>query len=166
MTIHIEWEYEGEGAVPADGEALIRRVIEAALDYEDCPYEVQVEVLVTDNESIRQINLDSRGIDAPTDVLSFPSIAYEVPGDFSGVEDDPMLFEPESGELMLGDMVISMDKVREQADAYGHTQKRELAFLTAHSMFHLMGYDHMEEGERLLMEEKQRELLAQMGITR
>lgn len=166
MTIHIEWEYEGEGAVPADGEALIRRVIESALDYEDCPYEVQVEVLVTDNESIRQINLDSRGIDAPTDVLSFPSIAYEVPGDFSGVEDDPMLFEPESGELMLGDMVISMDKVREQADAYGHTQKRELAFLTAHSMFHLMGYDHMEEGERLLMEEKQRELLAQMGITR
>lgn len=164
MTINIEWEYEKD-SLP-DGEALIRRVIEAAIDYEDCPYEVQVEVLVTDNESIHQINLDSRGIDAPTDVLSFPTITYDTPGDFSGVEDDPMLFEPESGELMLGDMVISMDKVREQAAAYGHTQQRELAFLTAHSMFHLMGYDHMEEDERLLMEEKQRGLLDQMGITR
>ena len=123
-------------------------------------------MLLTDNESIRAINKDERGIDRATDVLSFPFVSFAAAGDFSGLEDDPTLFHPESGELMLGDMVISLDKVREQAAEYGHSEKRELAFLAAHSMYHLMGYDHEEEDERLEMEAKQEALLQHLGITR
>ena len=75
-------------------------------------------------------------------------------------------FHPETGELLLGDIVISVDKVKEQAEKYGHSTLRELSFLTAHSMFHLMGYDHMEEDERLVMEEKQNALMEELGISR
>lgn len=164
MTIAVELECDN--TLDFDPEELIRRVAEAALDAEDCPYEAEVDVLLTDNASIREINREERGIDAPTDVLSFPMVEYETPGDFSRLEEDESLFHPDSGELLLGDMVISLDKVREQAAAYGHSERRELAFLAAHSMFHLMGYDHMEEAERLVMEEKQEALLKNLGITR
>ena len=85
---------------------------------------------------------------------------YPVPADFSQIEEtDPDAFHPDTGELMLGDIIISMDKVREQSESYGHSLIRELAFLTAHSMLHLMGYDHMEDEERQVMEAKQEEIL-------
>lgn len=164
MTVPIERECEQ--SLDFDYESLIREVVTAALDAEDCPYECEVDVLLTDNESIREINKAERDIDRPTDVLSFPAVDYEAPGDFSHVEEDDSLFHPESGELLLGDMVISLDKVKEQAKEYGHSEKRELAFLVAHSMFHLMGYDHMEDAERLVMEEKQEAVLQTLGITR
>ena len=126
-----------------------------------------MNVLLTDNEGIHQINLDTRGIDAPTDVLSFPMCDFSVPGDFSHLEECPEeYFNPDTGELMLGDIVISVDKVEEQAEKYGHSQTRELAFLTAHSMLHLSGYDHMEEEERLEMERMQREILERRGYRR
>ena len=113
------------------------------------------------------MNRDYRHMDKETDVLSFPASEYPVPGDFSDIEErDPMAFHPETGELILGDIVISMDRVKEQAGDYGHSQKRELAFLVAHSMLHLMGYDHMEDGERLIMEKKQEEILDGLGYTR
>ena len=86
--------------------------------------------------------------------------------DFSRLEEDPSLFHPETGELLLGDMVISLEKVREQAAAYGHGEERELAFLTVHSMLHLMGYDHEEEEDRRLMEARQEAILSGLGITR
>ena len=93
--------------------------------------------------------------------------SYERPADFSDLEDrEPEAFHPETGELLLGDIIISMDKVKEQAKEYGHSCERELAFLVAHSMLHLMGYDHMEEEERLLMEEKQEEILRKCGYVR
>ena len=141
--------------------------MEASLDYEKCPYEAEVNVILTDNETIREINRDHRQIDSATDVLSFPMVDYEVPSDFDHVEDAVEdYFNPETGELMLGDIVISVEKVEEQAEKYGHSQTRELAFLVAHSMLHLCGYDHMEEEERLLMEERQRAILETRGYTR
>lgn len=164
MTFPIELECENK--LDFDYEPLIRQVILAALDAEECPFEAEVDVLLTDNASIRDINREERGIDAPTDVLSFPMVDYPAPGDFSQAEEDDSLFHPESGELLLGDMVISLDKVLSQAEEYGHSPKRELAFLVAHSMYHLMGYDHMEDAERLVMEEKQENLLQSLGITR
>ena len=123
-------------------------------------------LLLTTDEEIHAMNREFRQIDAPTDVLSFPMLEYEAPGDFSGFEYQEASFHPESGELLLGDIVISKDKVLKQAEEYGHSPKREFAFLIAHSMLHLFGYDHMEEGERLVMEQKQRDILEHVGILR
>lgn len=165
MTVTIEYEAQKRLELPF--EEIIRQVADESLDYVKCPYEAEVNVLLTDNEGIHQINLDTRGIDAPTDVLSFPMCDFSVPGDFSHLEECPEeYFNPDTGELMLGDIVISVDKVEEQAEKYGHSQTRELAFLTAHSMLHLSGYDHMEEEERLEMERMQREILERRGYRR
>lgn len=157
MTFH--FEYEAKKKFGFDYETLMKKVIEQVLDYEGCPYEVEINIVITDNEEIRAVNAEYRQIDRATDVLSFPMISYDVPGDFSKVEEDNTLFHPETGELLLGDIMISIDKVYEQAEQYGHSVERELGFLTAHSMLHLCGYDHMEEEERNAMEQKQREIM-------
>ncbi|WP_302327230.1 rRNA maturation RNase YbeY [Enterocloster lavalensis] len=165
MTITIEYEAEKQLDLPY--EEIIQDVVNESLDYEKCPYEAEVNVILTDNQAIQEINREHRQIDAPTDVLSFPMVDYEAPSDFDHVEDSVEdYFNPETGELMLGDIVISVDKVEEQAEKYGHSQTRELAFLVAHSMLHLCGYDHMEEEERLLMEARQNEILERRGYTR
>lgn len=164
MTITID--YETSKKLEFDYEDYIHRVIEKAMDYEACPYEAEINVLITDNEQIQQINAENRGIDAPTDVLSFPMIEYETPADFDALEDMWDVFHPETGELLLGDIVLSVDKIKSQAEEYGHSVERELSFLVAHSMLHLFGYDHMEEEERAVMEQKQREILQQLSITR
>lgn len=165
MTISIE--YETEKKLDLDYDKIIREIILAALDYEKCPYEAEVSVILTDNEGIRDINRDYRQIDAPTDVLSFPMVDFETESDFSHVEEAAEdYFDPETGELVLGDIIISVEKVIEQAEKYGHSQMRELAFLVAHSMLHLCGYDHMEDGEREIMERKQSEILTEKGYCR
>ena len=165
MTIEIEHAYSHK--LVEDYEEVINRVIEEALDREACPYECQIFVLLTDNEEIRTINREQRCIDAPTDVLSFPGTDYPAPADFDSLEEtDPDAFHPDTGELMLGEIVISMDKVKEQAEEYGHSMTRELAFLTAHSMLHLMGYDHMTEAEAKDMEERQELILSKCGYVR
>ncbi len=169
MTVFIENENSAE--FKFDYEKVIRDVIEEAVAYVDCPFEVNVEVTITDNERIRAINRDQRDMDKATDVLSFPLIDYETPGDFSFLEDTENdfaydYFEPDTGELMLGDIVVSSEKVYAQAEEYGHSCKRELGFLIAHSMLHLFGYDHMEEDERVEMERMQGEILDRLGITR
>jgi probable rRNA maturation factor len=165
MTINIE--YEAEKKLDISWEEIIRQVVEGTLDYEGCPYEAEVNVVLTDNEGIKEINQEYRNVDGPTDVLSFPMLEYDSPSDFEGVEEQfADCFNPETGELMLGDIMISVDKVTEQAEKYGHSKERELAFLTAHSMLHLCGYDHMEEEERLFMEQKQREILEGIGYRR
>ncbi len=163
----IELEYETEEQLAFDYEKLIRRVIEAALDDIACPYEAELSVVLTDNGRIRELNREFREIDRATDVLSFPMLDFETPGDFSHAEEEfEDCFNPETGELMLGDIVVSVDKVKEQAENYGHSQERELAFLVAHSMYHLFGFDHMDEEEREAMEEKQRNLLTLLNINR
>ena len=165
MTITIE--RESDIPLPFSEQEVAEAVISETLDYEDCPYEVQVNIILTNNDEIQQINLEQRGIDAPTDVLSFPMIEYAYPSDFTVLEADGMdSFDPDTGELILGDIVISVDKVIEQAEKYNHGVKREYAFLIAHSMLHLSGYDHMVDEEREEMEAKQREILEMVQISR
>ena len=160
------FEEEGDLQLPLETKELAEEVIEAALDYEGCPYEATVSLLLTMNNEIQEMNRHFREIDRATDVLSFPMIAYEEAGTFDFLEEDDSAFDPESGELVLGDIVISKERVIAQAEEYGHSIRREYAFLIAHSMLHLMGYDHMEEEERAVMEQKQRDILEQLGITR
>ena len=164
MTLY--FEEEGELKLDLPCEELARTVIEAALDYEECPYEVEVNLLLTTNEEIQKMNAEFREIDRATDVLSFPMVDYEEPGKFEFLEEADEYFHPETGELMLGDIVISKEKVLSQSEEYGHSPRREYAFLIAHSMLHLMGYDHMEEEERLCMEAKQRDILDRLNILR
>lgn len=150
-----------------DIKEIMDAVMDEVLEEEGCPYETQVNLLITDDEGIRDFNMRLREVNSPTDVLSFPMIPFEREGDFSVVEtDEADYFDPDSGELLLGDIIISAEKVREQADKYGHSPKREMAFLIAHSMFHLCGYDHMTEEEARVMEQKQENALRAIGITR
>lgn len=165
MTFYVENETDVEFSFSV--EDIVRDVMETVLDSEDCPYEAEINVLLTDNEGIHQFNMQHRGIDRPTDVLSFPNLDYETPADFENAAmEEADCFNPESGELVLGDIIVSVDKVKEQAESYGHSEKREFAFLIAHSMLHLCGYDHMEEAEAKQMEEKQEAVLGKLGITR
>mgnify|MGYP002540176691 CR=1 FL=1 len=164
MTIQID--YEAADKLEFDYEDIITKVINEAMDYEECPYESEVNVVITDNEGIHQVNKEFRDMDKPTDVLSFPMVEYEQPGNFDTLEDYDEYFHPESGELLLGDIMISVDKVREQAAAYGHSLERELGFLVAHSMLHLFGYDHIDEEERVVMERKQEEILQGLKLSR
>lgn len=165
MTFYVE--NETDLTLPFDVEEIANKVIMQALDQEKCPYEAEVFVTLTDNEGIHQMNKEFREVDRPTDVLSFPNVDYEEPANFDNLEDYiEDYFNPDSGELCLGDIVISIEKVYEQAKEYGHTPLREYAFLIAHSMLHLMGYDHMVEDEAKVMEQKQEEILAALGITR
>lgn len=164
MTVY--FEEKGELKLELDCEQIADTVVEGVLDYENCPYEVEVNLLLTMNKEIQEMNAQFREIDRATDVLSFPMIDFENTGEFDFLEEDDSYFNCDTGELMLGDIVISKEKVIAQAEEYGHTIKREYAFLIAHSMLHLLGYDHMEEQERLEMERKQKEILEQLGITR
>ena len=165
MNIYIENEYDRE--IDVDYTDIINKVVCQAVDFIKCPYECEIYVLLTDNSGIQTINNCQRNIDAPTDVLSFPLIDYKEPGDFSVVDGDTCdYFNPESGELMLGDIIISMDRVYEQAKSYNHSNTRELAFLVAHSMLHLFGYDHIDEEERKQMEDLQEQILNEKGYTR
>lgn len=165
MTLNIEYE-DIKSKLDIDYKNIIKNTINEVIEYEGCPYETEINVILTDNENIQEINNEFRNINKPTDVLSFPMIEYKKPSDFSELEKENDCFNPETGELVVGDIVISVDKVYEQAENYGHTIVRELAFLVAHSMLHLFGYDHIDEQERIVMENKQREILNNIGITR
>ena len=164
MTIQIDYETDRE--LDIDYARLADMVADKILDSENCPYEASVNLVLTDNEEIKRVNSEFRFIGAPTDVLSFPMIPFEKPADYSIIEDKDEYFDLDTGELLLGDVMISVDKVWSQAEEYGHSVKREYAFLIAHSMLHLFGYDHMEEEEAKVMEQKQNEVLEQLGICR
>ena len=160
------FEDEGALALPLECKELAETVVEAALDYVNCPYEAEVSLLLTMNGEIQEMNREFRQIDRATDVLSFPMVDYEKAGQFDFLENADAYFHPESGELMLGDIVISKEKVLSQAEEFVHSVKREYAFLIAHSMLHLFGYDHMEDAQRIEMETMQKEILNQLQITR
>ncbi len=165
MTFYVENETDKK--FDFEVEEIIKLVANQVLESEQCPYEVQLNVLLTDNEGIRGFNAEHRNIDKETDVLSFPNVEFLKPSDFSLAEENALdCFEPDTGELILGDIIVSADKVFEQAENYGHSHKREFAFLIAHSMLHLCGYDHMEESEAKVMEAKQEETLSKLGISR
>ena len=164
MTLN--FEEEGDVQLPLACESLAGRVMREALDYIGCPYEAEVNLLLTTDEEIWQMNREFRSTDRATDVLSFPMTDFEAPGEFGFLEERNDCFHPESGELLLGDIVISKDRVLSQAAEYGHSVLREFAFLITHSVLHLTGYDHMEEDERLVMERMQKEILEKLEILR
>ena len=164
MTIYLEEEIDVD--LDFDYKKIAEDVINTAISHLNFPFEAEVSVTITDAAGIQTINKEFRDIDAPTDVLSFPMIDYEDAGDFSKIEENDDLFNPETGEVILGDIVLCLDRIHSQAIEYGHSTLREYAFLIAHSMLHLFGFDHMTESEAAVMENKQREILSILNITR
>lgn len=164
MTFHIENETNIDLGI--DYAALANQVAAKVLEMEHCPCETSVNLVLTDNEEIKRVNSEFRDIHRPTDVLSFPMVDFPAPADYSVLKEDPTLFDLDTDELLLGDIMISVEKVIAQAQEYGHSVKREFCFLVAHSMLHLLGYDHMTPEEAEVMEDKQRKALEELGITR
>lgn len=160
--------FENESLIGFDfnEEELAKKVVNQAIEMESFPFEAQVSLTLVDEETIKEINKETRDIDKVTDVLSFPMLELPGPSDFSNVEEDDGNFDYETGEALLGDIVICVQKVRAQALEFGHDEKREYAFLIAHSMLHLFGYDHMTEEEEKVMFSRQEEILSSLGITR
>lgn len=160
--------FENEGSIGFEfnEEELAKEVINQAIEMEAFPFEAQVSLTLVDEETIKEINNETRNIDKVTDVLSFPMLELPSPSDFSNVEEDDGNFDYETGEALLGDIVICVQKVKSQALEFGHEEKREFAFLIAHSMLHLFGYDHMSEKEEKVMFLRQEEILSSLGITR
>ena len=147
-------------------EEIATKVIEATLDHENFPYDVQVSLTLTDEDMIREINRDNRDIDSVTDVLSFPFLDFPARGEYGFLDDDDTAFDPDSGEVILGDIVICLKRVIDQAEEYGHSRLREYAFLICHSMLHLLSYDHMTPEDEEVMFAKQSEILDILNIIR
>ena len=166
MTFYVENEVYADFGFNI--EEVATSVAKTVLETEGCDADIEVGLTITDNDGIHELNKEFRGIDSPTDVLSFPNVSYESAGDFSVLSGEQRvdLLDPDTDKIMFGDIVINEDRVRSQADDYGHSIKREFAFLVAHSMLHLCGYDHMEEEEAKVMEKKQEDVLGKLGITR
>ena len=137
--------------------SVFEKVCMESLVYEEFDTDCEISLSLVNDEEIHEINKQFRNIDRPTDVLSFPQLTFE-----EGEEADVN----ENGEIVLGDIIISVDKAKEQAEEFGHSMKREMAFLAVHSMLHLMRYDHMEKDEEEEMFRRQKEILLNAGIPR
>ena len=158
MNLTVYYENE-QNAIPVTYKLkmLIRRAITETLAFEQYNNDVEVSVTLTDNENIQDLNLRVRGIDAPTDVLSFPLF------DFEGETDEPPVDEIQN---MLGDIVLNLERTESQAEEFGHSFDREAAFLTVHSMLHLLGYDHeTSEEDEADMRARQRDIMERMGLS-
>ena len=150
------------GAASQGNCALIRKVIRTALAAEGVDFPCEVDVLLTNDSGIHAINREMRQVDRPTDVLSFPEFDL-TPGQLPGAEDA----DPGTGLVPLGDMVISMERVAAQAKEYGHSNRRELSYLVVHSVLHLLGYDHLDEGpQKAQMRAREEAILGELGIGR
>jgi len=145
-----------------DIEALIKKTCEECLKAEQFQYEAEISILIVDNEQIREMNKEHRNIDKATDVLSFPMTDIE-----EGKFNAPLqVYDFEDGNLILGDIVLSLEKAYEQAAEYGHAIEREIAFLISHGVYHLLGFDHESEAQEKIMMYKQDKVLASMGLER
>ena len=161
-THYIPITADMEGAADKRTCALIRRTIRTALAAEGLTAPCEVDVLLTDDEGIHRINLDMRNVDRPTDVLSFPEFDLK-PVELPAAEDA----DPGTGLIPLGDMVLSMERVAAQAEEYGHSRQRELAYLVTHSVLHLLGYDHLDAGEmKQQMRGREEAIMALLGLER
>ncbi len=147
--------------ISAEEENTIRSAVECALKTENIEFDTEISVTLTDNEGIRGLNCQYRDIDRETDVLSFPMYEFETPAEFDEAE---LSLEP--GAAVLGDIIISMEKVKEQALEYGHSDKRELSYLTVHSVMHLLGYDHMTDDDKTIMRAHEEAVMSKLGIQR
>ncbi len=156
MKIYIEYSNEQDKLdPPKDFEKLVEDCTKAALEEEEIEDDAEISVTLVDNSRIRELNNEFREIDRETDVLSFPL------GDENGFEVDP-----DTDAILLGDIVISLERAKSQAEEYGHGFRREVAFLITHSLFHLLGYDHITSKEETEMFAKQEKVLEKLGITR
>ena len=154
--------FDAEVDVPDGVEEQFHQVITAALEAEGVDVPCEVNVLFTDDEGIHQINLDMREVDRPTDVLSFPMFDLR-PGEHPSEEDA----DPATGLVPLGDMCISLERAAAQAEEFGHSVERELCYLTVHSVLHLLGYDHLDEGPmKAQMREREEAILGALGVGR
>lgn len=165
MTIY--FEDEAKISFDFDMEKQLEKLISFVCEHVKCPYEAEVSVTMVDKAAIQNVNATFREIDQPTDVLSFPMTEYDRPAAF----EEPAFvnscsFSPDTGELLLGDIVLCSEVVREQAKEYGHSEIREFSFLVVHSMLHLFGYDHILEKDRMEMEEQQRRIMNMLEIYR
>ena len=152
-----------EGAADSKTVALIRKAIRTALACEGVTVPCEVDVLLTDDAGIRDINRDMRGVDKATDVLSFPAFSY-VPGQ-PPIDDGDA--DPMTGLTPLGDMAVSLEHAKAQAAEYGHSEKRELCYLVVHSVLHLLGYDHLDEGaQKKQMRAREEAIMAELGLKR
>ena len=147
---------------------IINEVCEQSLKAEEMNVPYQISLLFVDNEEIREINRDTRGIDKATDVLSFPMLDYPQNKVFKEVYKDTKFNEIylDGDELVLGDMVLSLERAKEQSIEYNHSFNREVCYLVVHSILHLLGYDHMEDEEKKVMRKREEEILGKLNITR
>ena len=161
MTVY--FENNTTESFPFDEKDLLTKVISQTMEILDCPYEVSV----VGEDEIRRLNREFRDIDSVTDVLSFPMNEFDSEGVFAGETFESSLeTDPDTDELILGDVILCAEKVKAQAEEYGHSEEREFAFLVVHSLLHLCGYDHMEDEDRLRMEDRQRQIMDQLKIYR
>ena len=144
---------------------LIQTAYQGVLEFVGQKDAVLVELSVCSREEIRQVNHDTRGIDKVTDVLSFPTLPLRV-GEVACASSYPDDIDLDSGEIMLGEILVCLDVAQEQALEYGHSTSREIAYLTVHSLLHLYGYDHMTEEDKVIMREAEETVLAGMNLTR
>jgi probable rRNA maturation factor len=158
-----EMIFDAEVEVPEGLQAAMERVVAAALEAEGVSLPCEINVLLTDDEGIHQINLDMRGVDRPTDVLSFPMFQLEPGVPPQGEE----YLDPDSGLCPLGDMCLSLERAKAQGEEFGHGLEREVCYLTVHSVLHLLGYDHLDEGPmKAQMRQREEAILGALGITR
>ncbi len=156
--IYLETEVETPEAV----QCRLQEAILATLDEEGVDVPCIIEVCITDNEGIHQTNLDMRGVDAPTDVLSFPMFDL-TPGEKPQAD----WADPDTDKVLLGDMMISLERAQAQAEEYGHSLEREICYLAVHSVLHLLGYDHLDEGpQKRQMRAREEAILGKLGIVR
>ena len=158
MAIYIDYETKTKLDFD-DVDKVIKKAIKTVMKEKNIPEILDVNVLLTTKPIIHQINLENRNVDSPTDVLSFPYFEYKVPGKFSHKIN-------KNEENILGDIILCVSKAKEQARKYGHSQKREVAFLIVHSMLHLIGYDHIEEKDAILMQKEERRFMELINIKR
>ncbi len=165
MTFYVDRETDIE--LPCSEEELLEEIAAKVLEFEKCPYDITVNLLITDGEGIRSYNRDYRGLDKETDVLSFPAVDFESPSDLSLAEQNrSAYFDQDTGELILGDIVLNAARVISQAEEYGHSIRREYGFLLTHSLLHLFGYDHELPEQEQVMFSRQEEILNALGITK
>lgn len=162
MTFYVDNEHEYTFSFEI--EDVFKRVAKEVLSLEKCPYDTEISLTIVNEEEIKQTNYEFREIDSVTDVLSFPYLEFESPGEFPEVSADDI--NPENNEVVLGDIIICYERAIKQAQDYGHSELREFAFLIAHSMLHLSGYDHMTDEEAKVMFDKQEYILNKLGYTR
>ena len=161
-------EENAEFITDFDKQKIAEEVTGRVLEKEGCPFECEIDILITDSEEVKEYNKEYRDIDKTTDVLSFPNFEWDNPSDFESISEAElsMSLNPETGLSILGEICLNKDRIISQAEEYGHSIKREYAFLIAHSMLHLLGYDHMEDDEAKVMEDKQKAYLEELGISR